>query len=145
MEAGRKQEKEAQGRVGEHRKEASFQTWVGEKETTPPEPQIPSTPANENLPVHGTHLVIHPIQQPWDHREDGGAESLHVIREEADVSLEEAHTPSMAVDNRLGERMRRWDHLGWELLAAGQSYPKFCPPWRIPRIPHPALAAAVRH
>lgn len=45
----------------------------------PLELQILSIPANENLPVPGTHLVIHPIQQSWDYRKDGGAESLHVI------------------------------------------------------------------
>lgn len=63
------------------------------------------------------HLVVHPVQQSWDHREDGGAKSLHIIREETDVSLEEADAPSVAVDNRLEEKDRKGG-----VPQAGQSW-----------------------
>lgn len=71
---------EAEENQRRKRKEETGDIGKEERESKPPwDPRFCPQQLIQSLLVCGAHLVIHPIQQPWDHREDGGAESLHVI------------------------------------------------------------------
>lgn len=48
-----------------------------------------------------THPVVDAVQEPRHHGEDGGLKGFHVVRQESDVALEEAHPAAGAVDHRL--------------------------------------------
>lgn len=91
-----------------------------------PYKQICSPPAWPKTPFRA-HLVVHSVQQPWDHREDCRAESLHVIREEADVPLEEANAPSVAVDDRLEGKDRKGGVIGTVTPSCHPELPKVLP------------------
>lgn len=66
----RKETGESQGRG--HFQDLRVEAWKA-----CPELQTPSTQASIYLSAwpHSlwAHLVVHPVQQSWDHREDGGA------------------------------------------------------------------------
>lgn len=61
-------------------------------------------PHHSKKQSHEAHLVVHPVQQARHNREDGGTQRLHVIRQQADIALEEANSSSVAIHYRLRER-----------------------------------------
>lgn len=52
-------------------------------------------PSLPHTSLFGTHSVKHPVQQPWNHREDSGLKHLEVIHQKPDISLEKSYLSSM--------------------------------------------------
>ena len=53
-----------------------------------------------------THFIVNTVEQSRNHREDGGLEVLQVVRQQSDVSLEEAHPAPSTIQNHLKEPRR---------------------------------------
>lgn len=58
-------------------------------------PGLTVPPSVPHTLLSGTHSVKHPVQQPWDHREDSGLKHLEVLHQEPDISLEKSYLSSV--------------------------------------------------